>query len=55
MCGGVSVSQPGAGICAKQQRKYEQQVTCSRIKRCGSSLLTSNRNTEFGKKLMISK
>jgi hypothetical protein len=26
-----------------------------KIERCGSSLLTSNRKTEFGKKLMISK
>ncbi len=30
-------------------------MTSSKIERCGSSLLTFNRKTEFGKKLMLSK
>jgi hypothetical protein len=49
------VCQPLAGICAKQLQKYEQRVTCSKIERCGSSLLPSSRQIEFWKKLMISK
>jgi hypothetical protein len=54
MCGGVSVSL-GLESAQNHDEKYKQRVTCSKIERCGSSLLTSNRKTEFGKKLVISK
>jgi hypothetical protein len=53
VCWGVR--QPRAGNCAKQQRKMPATSNVFKIERCGSSLLTSDRKTEFVKKMMISK
>jgi hypothetical protein len=51
------LSAQGWKLSKTTMNKYEQRVTCSKknIERCGSSLLTSNRKNELGKRLMISK
>ncbi len=46
----------GVENCAKEQRKKLRATSdVFKVERCGSSLLTSNRKNEFGKKLLISK